>query len=102
MNKVEYDEKEEYYLNRFLNMIATEYNGGLARDFEKYWIAKDKEIERLKEEKESWKRVATKNFNEAEDYKSIIKEVREMAEEKSKEEIGGWSWKILEILNKGE
>ena len=47
MNKVEYDEKEEYYLNRFLNIIATQYNGGLARDFEKYWIAKDKEIERL-------------------------------------------------------
>jgi hypothetical protein len=38
---------------------------------------KDKEIERLKEEKESWKRVATKNFNVAEDYKSIIKEIRE-------------------------
>ncbi len=36
-----------------------------------------KEVERLKEEIESWKRVATKNFNEAEDCKSIIKEVRE-------------------------
>ena len=47
MNKVEYDEKEVYYLNRFLNIIATQYNGGLARDFEKYWIAKDKEIEKL-------------------------------------------------------
>lgn len=66
---------------------------------------KDKEIERLNKEKDSWKRVATKNFNEAEDYKAIIKEVREYAKkvlswttnEPIADEIGEH---ILEIVEK--
>lgn len=60
----------------------------------------DKEIEKLKEEKESWKRVATKNFNEAEDYKSIIKEVREYTNKYFV--LGGNTYKekVLEILDK--
>lgn len=52
---------------------------------------KDKEIERLKEEKESWKRVATKNFNEAEDYKSIINELEKWLKERlEKLDINGY------------
>ena len=56
------------------------------------------EIERLKEEKESWKRVATKNFNEAEDYKSIIKEVRERVLDEGKPLPS--PRELLEILDK--
>ena len=63
-----------------------------------YIEEKDKEIERLKEEKESWKRVATKNFNEAEDYKAIIKEVREYVYKW--ENIGRYN--LLEMLDKVE
>lgn len=32
---------------------------------------------------------------------NIIKDIREMAEEKSREEIFGWSWEILRIIRKG-
>lgn len=39
---------EEEIVNRFLNMIATEYNGDLATQFKNQYILKDKEIERLK------------------------------------------------------
>ncbi len=46
---------EEYYedmleqvaINKYLNMIANDYNGELAKIFEEKYIKKDKEIERL-------------------------------------------------------
>ena len=47
MNEIDEGIKEQEYVNRFLNMIANEYDGGLARSFEKYYIEKDKEINRL-------------------------------------------------------
>ena len=69
-----------------------------------YIEEKEKEIERLKEEKESWKRVATKNFNEAEDYKTIIKEVREHAQLhlKTAKEVIVESEKWLEVEEQTE
>ena len=55
-------------------------------------------------EKESWKRVATKNFNEAEDYKTIIKEVREHAQLhlKTAKEVIVESEKWLEVEEQTE
>lgn len=50
------DMLEEVAINKYLNMIANDYNGELAKIFEEKYINKDKEIERLH---------------------SIIKEVRE-------------------------
>ena len=41
---------EEEIVNRFLNMIATEYNGDLANQFKNQYILKEKEIERLNKE----------------------------------------------------
>ena len=47
--KIEYyeDMLEQEAINKYLNMIANDYNGELARIFEEKYINKDKEIERL-------------------------------------------------------
>lgn len=49
MNKIEYyeDMLEEVAINKYLNMIANDYNGELAKTFQEKYINKDKEIERL-------------------------------------------------------
>ena len=51
MKKVEYDENmlEEDKINRFLNILALEYDGGLARDFEQYYIKKCKEVKKMEQ-----------------------------------------------------
>lgn len=51
MSAIEYDESmlEEDKINRFLNMIATQYDGKLARDFQTLYIKKEKEIDKYKE-----------------------------------------------------
>lgn len=41
------DMLEEVAINKYLNMIANDYNGELAKIFEEKYINKDKEIERL-------------------------------------------------------
>jgi hypothetical protein len=60
MNKIELDENmlEQDKINRFLNMIATQYGGNLAAEYGTYYINKckriselEKEIERLKNDK---------------------------------------------------
>lgn len=56
------------------------------KEMDKRLDEREQEIERLNKEKDSWKRVATKNFNEAEDYKAIIKEVRELIKNKWKKD----------------
>ena len=38
---------EEDKINRFLNMIANKYDGGLAQEYEKYYISKCKKIKKL-------------------------------------------------------
>ena len=47
--KVEYNEEmlEQEAINKYLNMIANDYGGELARIFKEKYINKDKEIERL-------------------------------------------------------
>ena len=47
--KIEYyeDMLEQEAINKYLNMIANDYNGELAKIFEEKYINKDKEIERL-------------------------------------------------------
>ena len=59
--KIEYyeDMLEEVAINKYLNMIANDYNGELAKTFQEKYINKEKEIERLN---------------------NIIKEVREYIE----------------------
>ena len=49
--KIEYDENmlEEDKINRFLNMLAIQYGGNLARDFENYYFKKCKEVAKYKE-----------------------------------------------------
>ena len=49
MNKIEYyeDMLEEVAINKYLNMIANDYNGELAKTFQEKYINKDKQIERL-------------------------------------------------------
>ena len=89
MSEIEYDESmlEEYYINRFLNMIAMEYDGGLARQFEKYYLEKCNEITRLeniiKEVREY-----IKNLREDDEY---LEELHFNYEDK---------YKLLEILDK--
>lgn len=39
----------EEVVNRFLNMIATEYDGNLARQFQNQYILRYKEIEQLQQ-----------------------------------------------------
>ena len=47
--KAEYNEEmlEQEAINKYLNMIANDYGGELARIFQEKYINKDKEIERL-------------------------------------------------------
>lgn len=47
--KIEYYEEmlEQEAINKYLNMIANDYNGELAKMFREKYINKDKEIERL-------------------------------------------------------
>lgn len=47
--KIEYYEEmlEQEAINKYLNMIANDYNGELAKIFQEKYIKKDKEIERL-------------------------------------------------------
>ena len=47
--KIEYYEEmlEQKAINKYLNMIANDYNGELAKIFKEKYINKDKEIERL-------------------------------------------------------
>ncbi len=47
--KIEYYEEmlEQEAINKYLNMIANDYNGELAKIFQEKYINKDKEIERL-------------------------------------------------------
>ena len=85
--KIEYyeDMLEQEAINKYLNMIANDYNGELAKIFEEKYINKDKEIERLN---------------------NIIKEVREKLlcygetfDSKIHQEM---QKELLEILDKGE
>ena len=55
---------EEEVVNRFLNMITTEYDGNLARQFQNQYILRYKEIERLQQENKQLKSILT----ELEDY----------------------------------
>ena len=50
--KLEYNEEmlEQEAINKYLNMIANDYGGELARIFKEKYINKDKEIERLNKE----------------------------------------------------
>lgn len=50
---------EEEVVNRFLNMIATEYDGNLAKQFQNQYILKDKEIEQLQQENKQLKSILT-------------------------------------------
>jgi len=52
MNKIELDESmlEQDRINRFLNMIATEYGGNLATEYGTYYINKCKKISELEKE----------------------------------------------------
>lgn len=47
--KIEYYEEmlEQEAINKYLNMIANDYNGELAKIFQEKYINKNKEIERL-------------------------------------------------------
>ena len=47
MKDIDESMREQEYINRFLNMIANEYDGTIAREFQIYYIKKDKEIKRL-------------------------------------------------------
>lgn len=53
--KIEYYEEmlEQEAINKYLNMIANDYNGELAKIFQEKYINKDKEIERLNKELKS-------------------------------------------------
>lgn len=55
--KIEYYEEmlEQEAINKYLNMIANDYNGELAKIFKEKYINKDKEIERLNNELENFK-----------------------------------------------
>ena len=85
--KIEYYEEmlEQEAINKYLNMIANDYNGELAKIFQEKYINKDKEIKKLH---------------------SIIKEVREYIEEKKYNFCDDYDLRcedgkeILEILDK--
>lgn len=79
---------EEEVVNRFLNMIATEYDGNLARQFQNQYILRYKEIEQLQQEnkqlKETIDRVISfikilqnnlKDYTEYEEYTNIFNEM---------------------------
>ena len=57
--KIEYYEEmlEQEAINKYLNMIANDYNGELAKMFQEKYINKDKEIERLKKENNFLKQI---------------------------------------------
>ena len=80
--KIEYyeDMLEQEAINKYLNMIANDYNGELAKIFEEKYINKDKEIERLN---------------------NIIKEVRELLKNDYFEDGSFTSQeKVFELLDK--
>lgn len=64
----------------------------------------EKELEKLEKKRideiDNWRRVATKNFNEAEDYKSRVNKAIEYIEEKYSNEDGTiWHEGFEEILD---
>lgn len=68
------------------NKSITFINDGIA--FSQFGIADEilNLITNLQQENESWRRVATKNFNDAEDYKSRIDKAIEIIEKYNKHE----------------
>jgi arsenate reductase-like glutaredoxin family protein len=79
---VEYyeDMLEQEAINRYLNMIANDYGGELAKIFQEKYINKDKEIERLNKDNGDITKLFAKEREETKRLHSIIKEVREYIE----------------------
>ena len=57
------DMLEQESINRYLNMIADDYNGELAKIFQEKYINKDKEIERLNNIINGLEKIISLDFN---------------------------------------
>lgn len=65
-------------------------------------IEKAIEIETLNKQIKEYQKALDETTSEKIDLENIIKEVREVVEERYQEEIGGIAWYIKNILDKGE
>ena len=63
---------EQEAINKYLNMIANDYNGELAKTFQEKYINKDKEIERLN---------------------NILNELEEYLQNQKDEHSGSWHYR---------
>ncbi len=66
---------EQEAINKYLNMIANDYNGELAKTFQEKHINKDKEISILKDDKEHLGEFLKESNEEIERLNNIINEL---------------------------
>lgn len=81
--KIEYyeDMLEQEAINKYLNMIANDYNGELAKIFQEKYINKDKEIKRLEVENRELSEGYNEEFKENVRLNNIINELEKELKE---------------------